>query len=122
MASWSGVVALSGFQYDGVTAYVTATPRVTHRPFRCIWATGTGWGSFEYQSNSKGGAHFGLQVLAGRLPVKSCEIAGAGSPSAVKVGGRKVRHTLENHGGHNLIILRERVVLQEGEKLWIENA
>jgi non-lysosomal glucosylceramidase len=39
MASWTSVVALSGFYYDGATAHVTAVPRIPHRTFQCFWAT-----------------------------------------------------------------------------------
>ena len=44
MSAWSGVVALSGFSYDGRAAAVDALPRVNVPNFRCFWSTGTGWG------------------------------------------------------------------------------
>ena len=42
MASWTGLVALSGFRYDGPQASVVAVPRVPHKVFDCFWSTGTG--------------------------------------------------------------------------------
>ena len=35
MAAWTAVVALSGFAYDGLTAHVTAVPRLPSRGFCC---------------------------------------------------------------------------------------
>ena len=42
MSSWSTVVALSGFFYDGAKSAVTAIPRLPHDRFDCFWATATG--------------------------------------------------------------------------------
>ena len=46
MASWTSVVALSGFQYDGNDGSIIAVPRLPHGRFNCFWATATGWGTF----------------------------------------------------------------------------
>ena len=46
MSAWSGVLALSGFRYDGRTAAIEALPRVNAGNFRCFWSAGTGWGTF----------------------------------------------------------------------------
>ena len=48
MASWSGVLALSGFRYHGGERHVEALPRLPLANFRCFWSTGTGWGTFSY--------------------------------------------------------------------------
>ena len=53
MAAWSGVLALSGFRYDGPTPQVTALPRLPAAGFRCVWSTGTGWGSFAYAAAAR---------------------------------------------------------------------
>jgi non-lysosomal glucosylceramidase len=41
MSSWSTIVALSGFLYDGAEAAVVAVPKIPRDNFRCFWATGT---------------------------------------------------------------------------------
>jgi len=37
MASWTSVVALSGFSYHGEEGSVVAVPRLPHRTFDCFW-------------------------------------------------------------------------------------
>ena len=46
MSSWSTILAMSGFRYDGATGAVIAAPRQAHADFECLWATGTGWGTY----------------------------------------------------------------------------
>ena len=119
MASWTSVVAASGFQYDGATASVVAMPRLPHETFDCIWATGTGWGTFTYRPASNGGTDFQIEVLSGTLSCRSCEIKGQGGGAKVRVRGRDYPHTLERSTGQSKFVLREAVVLQEGESLAI---
>jgi hypothetical protein len=54
MAAWSGVLALSGFRYDGPNQQIWALPRLPAPGFRSVWATGTGWGSFAYGAAATG--------------------------------------------------------------------
>ena len=67
MASWTSVVALSGFHYDGPQASVVAVPRVPHKVFDCFWSTGTGWGTFSYRPTGTAGTQLTLRVVAGEL-------------------------------------------------------
>ncbi len=81
MSSWSSVVALSGFHYEGDRAHVIALPRLPHENFHCFWATGTGWGTYSLKRTQSGGSavhdqdacrHFAVQVLhAGRARLPS---------------------------------------------------
>jgi non-lysosomal glucosylceramidase len=51
LASWTLLLALSGFECDLTTGHIGFRPVLDHRPFRCFWSTGTGWGVYE-QSES----------------------------------------------------------------------
>ena len=44
MAAWSGILALSGFRYDGRTGGILLRPRVNMPNFRCFWSSGNGMG------------------------------------------------------------------------------
>ena len=46
--AWSGVLALSGFRYDGPDGACPALPGLPVAGFRCFWSTATGWGTFAY--------------------------------------------------------------------------
>ena len=120
MASWTSLVALSGFAYNGVNGSVVAVPRMPHREFHCFWATGTGWGTFSYARSSRGGTVFTLEVLAGTLPHRSYEITAAGTVSSVRLEDKAVAHVMERHGERCVIRFAESITLHEGSALRIE--
>jgi non-lysosomal glucosylceramidase len=90
MSSWSTVVAMSGFLYDGAAAAVVAAPKNLVDNFHCFWASGTGWGTFSMRKQN-GGTYFALKVLAGSLACRSCEISAMGTRAAVETGARMVK-------------------------------
>lgn len=121
MASWSSVLGTSGFQYDGATASVVAVPRLPRPTFDCIWATGTGWGTFAYRPASHGGTDFRIQVLAGKLSCRSCEIIGGGQDATLRVREKDHAHSFESRGDRSRFLLREAVVIEEGDSLQIRS-
>lgn len=68
MSAWSGVLALSGFRYDGGEQAVEIHAPAGHR---CFWATGTSWGTF--QVTAAGAA---IRVEHGTLTVRRCTVNG----------------------------------------------
>jgi hypothetical protein len=120
MSSWSSVVALSGFEYDGGKEAVTAVPRVPHRSFRSFWASGTGWGEFSYASGTSGGTFFTLRVLAGKLRCRSILITSVGKTARLRVGGTEYAHTASARGNSMLLTAKQTMVIAEGEELRIE--
>jgi uncharacterized protein (DUF608 family) len=115
MAAWSGVVALSGFQYDGRTASVELLPRVNTPDFRCFWSTGTGWGWFSVTASG-----VRLQVLKGRLACRKVSFRGAGSHGAVMLGTQALSHNVSSRNGIARIQFDRSVVLQPGAELRLE--
>jgi uncharacterized protein (DUF608 family) len=120
MASWSSVVALSGFHYDGPRAAVVAVPRVPHRVFKCFWSTATGWGTFSYNPIAQSGTHLTIEVLAGKLPCRSCEITGIGTHTAIRSKGRVYPHTVRQNGGRTTFQMEQALVLTEDSDLYLE--
>lgn len=119
MSSWSPVVALSGFFYDGAKRAVVAVPRIAHHHFDCFWATGTGWGMFSYRS-SKTSSLFTLSVVAGTLTCRSCEISASGPSASVRKGEVTLGNTVERHGATLVVNLGEPLRLAAGDSLQIE--
>ena len=119
MSSWSTVIALSGFVYDGTRGLVIAVPRLPHENFKCLWATGTGWGTFRYQ-RMLGGNRFTIEVLAGTLPCRSCEITGFGTNTSAELDGTVLAHQFEKHGERAVVTFPERHHLSTGSQLKIE--
>jgi uncharacterized protein (DUF608 family) len=120
MASWTSFLALSGFQYDGAQAQLTAIPRMPHKKFQSFWATAGGWGTFAYQPVAESGTRFTIQVLSGSLPCRSCEISGVGSNVSVQSGGNAYSQTMEQRDGSTVLHFDHPVHLSEGQKLQIE--
>jgi non-lysosomal glucosylceramidase len=120
MSSWSSVVALSGFQYDGAQETVTAVPRLPHRTFRSFWASGTGWGEFSYAPGTSGGTFFTLRVLAGTLRCRSVNITAIGIRTRMRVGDKEYPHSATSNGTSTLFTAEETIVIAEGEELQIE--
>jgi uncharacterized protein (DUF608 family) len=115
MSAWSGVLALSGFRYDGRTAAIEALPRVNAANFRCFWSTGTGWGTF---SSTNSG--FRLQVLKGKLACRSTEFRAAGSKAAATLTGKALAHKITVSGGVAKIQFDDALLIGEGDELRIE--
>jgi uncharacterized protein (DUF608 family) len=120
MASWSSVVALSGFEYDGPQSAVVAVPRVNHKVFDCFWSTATGWGTFSYRPEGPRGKQLKIRVLAGRLPCGSCEMSGTAKTTSARSGGRELPHTVKAGNGRTVFQMQQPVVLGEGEDLTLE--
>ena len=119
MASWSTLVALSGFGYDGANSAVVAVPRIPHDSFDCFWATATGWGTFSCRS-AKTGAHFTLSVIAGALPCRSCEITAAGRNATVRSGGTTLLNSVERQSATVVVTLHQPIQLKAGDRLEID--
>jgi uncharacterized protein (DUF608 family) len=119
MSSWSTVVALSGFVYDGAKDAVIAAPRIMHDHFDCIWATGTGWGNFAYRKKSTG-ILFRLEVIEGSLRCRSCEISAIGVLAGVQRGGTALHAKTEQRGERLLVSFSEPFILVPGSDMRIE--
>jgi non-lysosomal glucosylceramidase len=119
MSSWSSVVALSGFHYEGDIAHVSALPRLPHDHFQCFWSTGTGWGTYSLKRSQAGSVQLSIRVLSGKLPCKSCSLAASGSRATVQLGGKKIDARLAKNNEQVRVELGEQVEVPEGEELVI---
>jgi len=119
MSSWSSVVALSGFHYEGDRGHVEAIPRVAHDDFQCFWATGTGWGTFSLKK-TPAGTRFALKVIAGNLSCSSFALDATGTKATAKVGMKSLAARVEKKDAKTIVRLAEAIQLHEGELLEIE--
>jgi uncharacterized protein (DUF608 family) len=119
MSAWSGLVALSGFLYDGAKGSVSLNPRWGNGSGRYFWSTGSGWGSYSRARGSSGGMQVSIAVLHGELRCQSCELQAAGS-AAVSIGGNRMEHTAERKGNRLVLRFPEPVAVKAGDRLTIE--
>ena len=106
MSSWSTILALSGFCYDGATGSVIASPKSAHSDFECIWATGTAWGTYSLRRQA-GSTIFVIEVLAGTLKCRSCEIPASGTQATVESAGRKIESRVSRREDRALVTFGE---------------
>jgi non-lysosomal glucosylceramidase len=66
MASYSLLLALSGFEYDMTEGRVGFNPKIHQDDFRCFWSLNRGWGEFVHQ-----GDNIELIVKYGQLDLNS---------------------------------------------------
>lgn len=113
MSSWSLLTALSGFAYSAPLKELRFAPRVNRKHFRCLFSTGTAWGSYSQQTArerlrieiSIEGGRLELDIL--RLPLHR-DSAKLLSPTEAAV---------EVDGEQTIVRFRSSVTLEEGETL-----
>jgi uncharacterized protein (DUF608 family) len=117
MASWSAILAISGFRYHGAEREVTVLPRQPLAGFRCFWSTGTGWGTFAFGAT---GTPLRISVLSGSLPSRVIVLPKRPTPiSNVHAGSRAVRHAVAQDGDVLRVTLSEPLTVEAGQELLI---
>ncbi len=52
MSSWSLILALSGFEYDGVEKGMFFTPKINQSEFKTFWSCSSAWGGLEIKDDT----------------------------------------------------------------------
>jgi uncharacterized protein (DUF608 family) len=84
MSSWSILLALSGFEYDGPAKALTFAPRITPEDFKAFFCGPEGWGSLRQRREGQGQRNT-ISVAEGRLPLAELHLAVNEPPRQVKV-------------------------------------
>lgn len=99
MASWTGVLALSGFRYHGGEQRAELFPRWPLPRFRSFWSAGTAWGMCELSAR-----RCAVAVTEGGLTLAELAFAGSGAGAVrVTVAGRPVAHQVERAPGRVMV-------------------
>jgi hypothetical protein len=93
MSSWSLLLALSGFHYDGPRAALRFAPNYNFKDFKSFFSAPEGWGSLSQKVESKT-QKSEIAVKSGKLRVKTLELAtvsnGVTPHIEVTLDGRKI--------------------------------
>jgi non-lysosomal glucosylceramidase len=119
MSSWSTMLAMSGFRYDGPNQAVSTTPPARSDDFISLWATGTGWGRYSLQTQG-GRTRLVLHVLGGELHCRSCELHATGESATVSSAGRSIQSQTSRQRDRAIVRLVEAVRVGEGKELLVE--
>src|ERR1044071_346870 len=120
MSSWSLLLALSGWEYDGPRQTLQFTPRHTPEEFKSFFTGPEGWGSAR-QSRQEQVQVNEIKVSEGRLELRKIGIGCVGSPKRVKVtcAGKSVRATHVFEAGLVSISLAKPFAVKAGQSLSI---
>ncbi len=123
LSSWSLLLALSGWEYDGPRQALRVTPRHTPENFKGFFAGPEGWGSLR-QSRDGQTQRNDLCVREGRLAVAEITLAPNAAPRRVEVecGGKTIPSVLSFHAGVAVASFDQPAMIQAGETLVVRLA
>jgi non-lysosomal glucosylceramidase len=122
LASWSVLLALSGYRYSAPEGSLSFAPRMGGSKFECFFSTGTAWGTVRL-ANGKGAPTVKLSVIEGTLELRQL---GAASPGGAvdevmsaegKLGRRKLAAEATVCEGRAMATFAEPVQIAAGETL-----
>lgn len=122
LASWSVLLALSGYRYSAPEGSLSFAPRMGGSKFECFFSTGTAWGTVRL-ANGKGAPTVKLSVIEGTLELRQL---GAASPGGAvdevmsaegKLGRRKLAAEATVCEGRAMATFAEPVRIAAGETL-----
>ena len=118
MSAWTIVLALSGFRYHGPDRRVVARPRLPLAGFTCFWSSGTGWGTFAFETAAP---TFRLRVIEGTLMVASLDLAGKPGTvqASVLLGNERRAGRVEPGSDGRIVTLERPLTVKPGQDLVI---
>jgi non-lysosomal glucosylceramidase len=118
MSSWSLLLALSGYEYDGPGRILRFAPRHSPEDFRCFFCGPEGWGSFAQKAETRT-QKAEITVRYGTLRLRTLVIALIANfkpaKAAVTAAGKTVPATFGVSEGLAEVKLAMETAVQEGE-------
>jgi len=117
LASWSLLVALSGYRYSAINQSLSFSPVINAEDFRCFFAAGPAWGVYS-QKIQPSSQEVRLEVSYGNLPLRYLKVSSRlvdGKFSIVNLRG-------PNHqpiNGHKVSVIGDEVQLDLGQTIQI---
>ena len=126
LASWSVLLALSGFSWSAPERRLSFAPRVNERDFRCFFSAGTGWGVFRQKLAPSEGFAAGLETRFGEVRLRHLRLANPEAwtsvvlRSATGAGGAAIPGASVRREGDALAIdFGTEIVVAEGQSLGV---
>lgn len=111
MSSWSLLTAISGFAYSAPHKEIRFHPRVSEAQFRCLFSSGTAWGSYAQQA-AKDKLDAEITVEGGTLELAVVRVPFSGA-SARLTSSSPAKAEIRN--GEGIVRFITPVVLQPGK-------
>jgi len=113
MSSWSVLTAMSRFAYSAPRKEIRFRPRVAAPQFRCLYSSGSAWGSYAQQA-AKQKLDAEITVEGGGLELAAMRVPFAGARAKV-TAGRPAKAEVAD--GEAMVRFDTPVKLASGEKL-----
>jgi len=124
LASWSVLLALSGYRYSAKDQRLSFAPLLNPEDFRCFFAAGSGWGGYSQRIQSASLA-VRLEVHHGQVPLRYLKLKNdTGAVLAVRdltgPGGKSIAgHKLEAQGKDLMLEFANPVIITAGNSLQV---
>jgi uncharacterized protein (DUF608 family) len=120
MSSWSLLLALSGFEYDGPSQMLRWAPRVTPERFKAFFCGPEGWGNVQQSRQGKEQQNQ-VAVVEGQLRVARLRLVSAGPVAMVSanLGDRSLPVNWKMKNEEILITLSSPLTIKAGEILGV---
>ncbi len=121
LASWSVLLALTGYRYSAKDQSLIFAPLLNPEDFRCFFAAGSGWGGYR-QQNQNGALAARLEVHHGQIPLRSLKLKNT-ADGLLKImdltgpGGRTVAGKLVGQGKDVTLQFADPVIITAGNSL-----
>jgi non-lysosomal glucosylceramidase len=117
LASWSVLMALSGYRYSAIDQSLSFSPVINVEDFRCFFAAGPAWGVYSQKMQPSSQA-VRLEVSYGNLPLRYLKVnsrLGDGKISVVNLRGPNNQPI----NGHKVNVIGDEVQLDLGQTILI---
>ncbi|MFC1452713.1 hypothetical protein ACFLSJ_05130, partial [Verrucomicrobiota bacterium] len=119
LASYSVMLALSGFSYCAAEKRMGFEPKVSQRNFRCFFCVEAAWGTYRQKKGSRGW-EVELAVDEGALPLKDLRLpAGLKQAKQVRMGAKVVPFTQCAEDGCTVLRFRRSITVRPGKALQV---
>ncbi|HEX3120854.1 MAG TPA: GH116 family glycosyl hydrolase, partial [Candidatus Acidoferrum sp.] len=122
MASYSVMLALSGFRYSAVEREIAFHPRIRPEDFRCFFSAGSAWGSYSQASNSSE-LKSTIECRYGSVKLRRFVLPGDSTKpafsraSVLAPDGRQIPCTVTRSNGRHRVELKEEVTVSSGQSI-----
>jgi uncharacterized protein (DUF608 family) len=113
MASYSVLLALSGFRYSAVERSISFEPRVNPANFQAFFAAGSGWGQYS-QKRQSGTLNARIECRHGELKLQRLVLAEGSKAAVTGPDGSAIPCTVKQGGE---LELAQEVAISEGKAL-----
>jgi non-lysosomal glucosylceramidase len=124
LASWSVLLALSGYRYSAKDQRLSFAPLLNPQDFRCFFAAGSGWGAYSQRIQGASIAAQ-LEVHHGQVPLRSLQLknhtaAVLAVTGLTGPGGKDIiGHKLEAQGNDLMLVFADPVSIAAGNSLQV---